>query len=80
MHFYSLKCWRKRTVIGGAFPFLRHVILACKILTDGVTGVKLHKVVYVITPHLHTKFQISTLLLCQHIPVDVFFYEKKAPN
>ena len=40
------------------------------------TGLKLGKVVYVITPHLHTKFQISTLLLCQNIPVDVIFYVK----
>ena len=39
--------------------FFLHVILVCKILTDGVTGVKVRKVVYVITPHLHTKFQIS---------------------
>ena len=39
---------------------------------------KLGKVVYVITPHLHTKFQISTLLLCQNIPVDVIFYVKRS--
>ena len=57
--------------------FFLHVILVCKILTDGVTGVKLRKVVYVITPHLHTKFQISTLLLCQNIPVYVIFFMQK---
>ena len=57
--------------------FFLHVILVCKILTDGVTGVKFRKVVYVITPHLHTKFQISTLLLCQNIPVDVDFFNVK---
>ena len=73
MPFYSLKCWRKRTVIGGAIPFFRHVVLVCKILTDGVMGVKLHKVVYVITPHHIPNFKISTLLLCQHIHVDVIF-------
>ena len=27
---------------------------------------------YVITLHLHTKFQISTLLFCQNIPVNIF--------
>ena len=54
-----------------------YIILACKILTDGAMDMKLGKVVYLITPHLHTKFKISASFIFQNIPVEiVFFYEK----
>ena len=50
--------------------------MVCKILTNGAMGLKLGKVVYRITQHLHTKFEISTSFLSQNIPVEMIFLRK----
>ena len=47
------------------------IIMVCKILIDGVMVVKLEKFVYLVTPHLHSKFEISTSFLSQNIAVEM---------
>ena len=40
-------------------------------LTDGAMGLKLGKVVHIITPHLHTNFESSNSYSSQNIPVEM---------
>ena len=54
-----------------------HIIMVCKILIDGVMVVKLGKIVYVFTQHVHTTFEISTSFISQNIPVEMLFLFKK---
>ena len=54
-----------------------HIIMVCKILIDGVMVVKLGKIVYVFTQHVHTAFEISTSFISQNIPVEMLFLFKK---
>ena len=51
--------------------------MVCKILIDGVMVVKLGKIVYVFTQHVHTTFEISTSFISQNIPVEMLFLFKK---
>ena len=37
-----------------------HIIMVCKILIDGLMGVKFGNIVYVFMQHAHTTFEIST--------------------
>ena len=64
------------------FTFTKiHIIMVCKILIDGVMVVKLGKIVYVFTQHVHTAFEISTSFISQNIPVEMlFFFNKMVEN
>ena len=53
------------------------MIMVCKILIDGVMVVKLGKIVYAFTKHVHTAFEISTSFISQNIPVEMLFFFKK---
>ena len=46
-------------------------------LTDGAMGLKLGKVVHLITPHLHTNFESFTSYSSQNIPVEMLFLWRK---
>ena len=47
-----------------------------KILIDGVMVMKLGKIVYVFTQHVHTTFEISTSFISQNIPFEMLFLFK----
>ena len=49
----------------------------CKILIDGVTVVKLGKIVYVCTQHVHTAFETFTPFISQNIPVEMLLFLQK---
>ena len=53
------------------------IIMVCDILIDGVIVVKLGKIVYVFTQHVHTAFEISTSFISQNVPVEMLFFFKK---
>ena len=53
-----------------------HIIMVCKIIIDGVMVVKLGKIVYVFTQHVHTIFKISTSFISQNIPFEMLFIFK----
>ena len=57
-----------------------YIILVCKILIDGVMVVKIGKIVYVFTQHVHTTFIISTSFISQNIPAEMllFFMKKRS--
>ena len=56
-------------------------IVVCKILIDGVMVVKLGKIVYIFTQHIHTTFEISTSFISLNIPpFKCFFYTKNVEN
>ena len=52
-------------------------IMVCKILIDGVMVVKLGKIVYLFTQHIHTTFEIPTSFISLNIPVQMLFLYKK---
>ena len=54
-----------------------HYYGLCKILIDGVMVVKLGKIVYVFTQHVHTAFEISTPFIYQNIHVEMLFFLQK---
>ena len=52
-------------------------IMVCKILIDGVMVIKLGKIVYLFTQHIHTTFEIPTSFISLNIPVQMLFLYKK---
>ena len=52
--------------------------MVCKILIEGVMVVKLGKIVYVFTQHIHTTFEISTSFISQNIPFEMLFFIQKS--
>ena len=69
LHLYHFNVKKKRLKI--------YFILVCKILTDGAMGLKLAKILYLITQHVHTTFKISTSFISQNIPIEMLFLLKK---
>ena len=59
-----------------------YIILVCKIHIDGVMVVKLGKIVYLFTQHVHTTLAWKSLphLFLKIYPLKCFFYEKTVEN
>ena len=53
-----------------------HIILVCKILTDGSMSLKLGKVVHLSTAHLHAKCEIYSSFISENIPIEMLFLWK----